>query len=165
MRRSVLFWNQHILQRATIPGWYLQGFFTILAQRNSFWGVLPPMVSLRFLLAGSSLLTDGPASAAIWANCWVSDDSGNSPPPQLPHLHYPLLHLLWGWRGFHHRYWGSAATRGSASTWTSALVLTCRPFLPILILDISLFLPCWKRKPANQKPEQLCESHVASLLN
>ena len=80
IRRSVLFLNQQISWRATIPGQYLWGFFTLLAFRNSFWGALPPTVSLSFLLAGSSLPDiDGPASATIWANFWVGDGSSNLP--------------------------------------------------------------------------------------
>ena len=80
MRGSVLFWNQQISQRATIPGQYLWGLFTFLALRNSFQGALPPMVSWSLLLPGSSPPNvDGPASAAIWANCQVSDDSGDLP--------------------------------------------------------------------------------------
>ena len=72
MRSSVLFWNHQISQRATVPGWYLQVFFTFPALRNSFWGALPPMVGQSFLPK-----TDGPASAAIWANCQVGNDDGD----------------------------------------------------------------------------------------
>ena len=53
IRRSILFWNQQISQTATVPGWYLQGFFTFLTWRNSFQRALPPTVSQSFLLAGS----------------------------------------------------------------------------------------------------------------
>ena len=42
INRFVLFWNQQISQRATIPSWYLQGFFTLPALRNSFHGAFPP---------------------------------------------------------------------------------------------------------------------------
>ena len=79
MRSSVLFWNHQISRRATVPGQYFLVFFTFPALRNSFWGAFPPMVGQSFLLAGSSLKTDGPASAAIWANCWVGDDDSNWP--------------------------------------------------------------------------------------
>ena len=80
IRRLVLFWNWQISQRATVPSQYLWGFFTFPAYRNSFWGALPPTVSWSFLLAGSCLPdADGPASTAIWANCWVGNDSGNIP--------------------------------------------------------------------------------------
>ena len=79
MRSSVLFWNRQISQRATVPGLYFLVFFTFPALRNSFWGALPPTDGQSFLSAGSSPKTDGPASAAIWANCWVGDDDGNLP--------------------------------------------------------------------------------------
>ena len=66
IRSSVLFWNCWISQRATMPGQYFLVFFTLPAQRNSFWGALPPTVGQSFLLTGSSLpKSDGPASAAI----------------------------------------------------------------------------------------------------
>ena len=80
IRSSVLFWNCHISQRATIPGQYLLGFFTLPACRNSFWGALPPTVGWSYLQAGSSPPNlDGLASAAIWANCQVSNDDGDLP--------------------------------------------------------------------------------------
>ena len=80
MRSSVLFWNCQISQRATVPGWYLLVFLTLPAWRNSFWGALPPMVGQSFLLTGSSPPgIDGPASAAIWANCQVSNNEGDLP--------------------------------------------------------------------------------------
>ena len=79
MRSSVLFWNCQISQRATVPGQYFLVFFTFPALRNSFWGALPPMVGQSFLLAGSSPKTDGLASAAIWANCWVGNNDSNLP--------------------------------------------------------------------------------------
>ena len=79
IRSSVLFWNHQISQRATVPGQYFLVFFTFPALRNSFWGALPPMVGWSFLLAGSSPKTDGLASAAIWANCWVGNDNGDLP--------------------------------------------------------------------------------------
>ena len=79
IRSSVLFWNCQISQRATVPGQYFLVFFTFPALRNSFWGALPPMVGQSFLLTGSSPKTDGPASAAIWANCWVGNDDGDLP--------------------------------------------------------------------------------------
>ena len=66
MRRSVLFWNCQISQRATVPGWYFLVFLTLPAQRNSFQGALPPTVGQSFLQTGSSPKADGPASAAIW---------------------------------------------------------------------------------------------------
>ena len=78
MRSSVLFGNCQISQRATVPDQYFLVFWTFPAWRNSFLGALPPMVDLSFLLTGSSLpKADGPASTAIWANCWVGDDVGD----------------------------------------------------------------------------------------
>ena len=104
MSRSILFWNQQISWRATVPGWYLLGFFTFQAGSNSFQGALPPMVGQSFLLASFSLPDiDGPASAAIWANCHVSDDSVNL--LQLLHLCPPPFYFIQGWRGLHSRYW------------------------------------------------------------
>ena len=80
IRSSVVFSNHWISQRATVPGQYFLVFFTLPAWRNSFWGALPPTVGWIFLLTGSSLPNiDGPASAAIWAKCWVSDNKGDLP--------------------------------------------------------------------------------------
>ena len=79
MRSSVLFWNCQISRRATVPGWYFLVFFTCPTLRNSFQGALPPMVGQSFLLAGSSPKADGPASAAIWANCQVGNNNGDQP--------------------------------------------------------------------------------------
>ena len=79
IRSSVLFWNHHISWRATVPGQYFLGFFTFPALRNSFQGALPPMVGQSFLTAGYSPKTDGPASTAIWANCWVGNNDGDRP--------------------------------------------------------------------------------------
>ena len=80
MRSPVLFWNQQISQRATVPGWYFQVFFNGAAHKNSFWGALPPMVGQSFLWAGSSPPNlDGPVSAAIWTNCWVGNKCGDIP--------------------------------------------------------------------------------------
>ena len=93
IKRSVFFCNRCISRRAIVPDWYLWGFFTFPALRNSFQGGLSPTVSWSFLLTGSSLPNvDGPASVAIWANYCVSDDSGD--PPHLSQLlcllHSPL---------------------------------------------------------------------------
>ena len=80
IRSSVLFWNHQISWRATVPDWYFPVFLTFPAWRNSFQGALPPMVGQNFLLTGSSLPDiDGPASVAIWANCWVSNNEGDLP--------------------------------------------------------------------------------------
>ena len=79
IRSSMLFWNCQISQRATVPGQYFLVFFTLPAWRNSFQGALPPMVGQSFLLTGSFPEADGPASAAIWANCWVGNDNRDLP--------------------------------------------------------------------------------------
>ena len=76
----MLFWNWWISWRATVPGWYLQGFFTFLAFKNSFLGALPPTIGQSFFLASSSPPdVNGQAFVAILANCWVGDNSGDLP--------------------------------------------------------------------------------------
>ena len=79
IRSSVLFWNCWIPLRAAVPSRYFLGFLTLPAWMNSFWGALPPTVGQSFLLTGSSPKADDPASAAIWANCWVGNDNGDLP--------------------------------------------------------------------------------------
>ena len=80
MRTSVLFWNQQILWRATIPGWYFQGLFSMPAFKNSFLGALPPTVSQSFFQAGSSPAdVNGPASVAICTSCLVGNEHGYCP--------------------------------------------------------------------------------------
>ena len=79
IKSSVLFWHCQILRRATVPGQYFLGFFTCPAFRNSFHGALPLTVGWSFHQAGSSPKADGLASAAIWANCQVSDDDSDHP--------------------------------------------------------------------------------------
>ena len=79
------------------------GFFTFWPGGIP-WGALPPTVSQSLLLACSSPPNiDGLASAAIWANCWASDDSGNLPISS--NLCSPPLHLTWSWRGLYLRHW------------------------------------------------------------
>ena len=77
IRSSVLFWNCQVSWGATVPGQYFLVFFTCPTLRNSFQGALPPTVGWSFLLTGSS--ADGPASAAIWANCQVGNNNGDWP--------------------------------------------------------------------------------------
>ena len=80
MRSSVLFWNCQISQRVSVPGQYFLVFLTLPAWRNSFQDALPPTLGWSFLQTGSSSPSlDGPASAAIWANCQVSNDEGDLP--------------------------------------------------------------------------------------
>ena len=80
MRSSVLFWNWWISWRATIPGQYFQGLFNSPTIKNSFLRALPPMIGQSFFWAISSPAdVNGPASAAIWANCPVGDNSWDLP--------------------------------------------------------------------------------------
>ena len=122
IRRLALFWNWQISWRATVPSQYLWGFFTFLAFRNSFWGALPPTVSQTFLLAGSSTPDiDGLASAAIWANCQVGNDSSNLPISNFSASTF-LLSILPGI--------GGASSSGAGVAWTSAHVFIFRVFFP-----------------------------------
>ena len=144
IRSSVLFWNCQISQRATVPGQYFLGFFTFPTVRNSFWGALPPMVGWSFLAAGSSPEADGPASTAIWANCWVGDDDRDQPTsssclaslnPPLSLFHH-LLHLphgqgLSGWGGVVYRRGGLPSL-----LWNPSVLLRCSEHsssLPLLL--------------------------------
>ena len=80
IRSSVLYWNCQISQRATVLRQYFLVFLTLPAWRNSVQGALPPMVGQSFLLTASSWPNvDGPASAAIWVNCWVGNNDGDLP--------------------------------------------------------------------------------------
>ena len=58
---------------------YFLVFLSLPAQRNSFWGALPPTIGLSFLQTGSSPKADGLASIAIWVNCQVGNDDGDLP--------------------------------------------------------------------------------------
>ena len=94
IRSSVLYWNHWISWRATVPGWYFLVFFTFPAWRNSFWGALPPTVNWSFLLTVSFLFdVDGPASAAIWAICWVGKDEDDLPTPSSCSA-YAIQHII-----------------------------------------------------------------------
>ena len=107
IRSSVLFWNWWISCRTTVSSWYFWGFQTFPALRNSFHGALPPMVGQSFLLAGSSLPNiDALAYTAIWANCWVGDDSGDL--PTSPSCSFSMIlfvgagvHQCWEFLGLH----------------------------------------------------------------
>ena len=92
IRSSVLLWYRWISPRATVPGRYLLVFLTFPAFRNSFHGALLPMAGWSFLQAGSSPGADGPDSAAIWTNCWVSDDDSDW--PTASSLLTPSTHLV-----------------------------------------------------------------------
>ena len=97
---SVVFWNCQMSQRATVPGQYFLIFFNFQPGGIPSGGALPPTVRWSFCLAGSSLPDiDSPASAAIWANCWVSNNKGDLPTLKLLCLHYPAHYLFCSWRG------------------------------------------------------------------
>ena len=135
MRRSALFWNWQILQRTTITGWYLWGFFTLLAWGNSFWGALPPTVSWSFLLTGYSPPNiDVPASTAIWANCQVGDDPSDLPTS----FNFSDIALL---LSISLRVGGTSMSGagGSACVWGSGLACTSAVVLTFLVFPLSLF--------------------------
>ena len=140
MRSSVLFWNCWISQRATVPGQYFLVFLTLPTWRNSFWGALPPTVGWSFLLAGSSPLDIyGPASAAIWANCWVGNDKGDLPTP-LSCSASVILHII----SFAHRE--ASLTGVGGSTMDEDLFCFSSTFVTALIHSIWVsppLFPCW----------------------
>ena len=117
------------------------------------------MVSWSFLLASSSPPNvDGPSSAAIWANCWIGNDSGNLPTSPNFSASSTLLSnsLSVGAVSTSGTGW-SASARGSGWGCTSTVVLTWRALLPSPILSVFLILAMleFERKSANEKPEQL----------
>ena len=133
--------------RATIPSQYFWGLFTFPSLRNSFWGALPPTVGQSFLLAASSLPdVDGPASAAIWANYWVGDDSGDL--PASPSLSASLiLCVSSSWVGFVPPVeLGSPLVLGVPMTPPAPTpsFLLVGLFYPPPFMASSLFWPCWK---------------------
>ena len=167
MRRSILFWNQQILWRATIPSWYLWGFFTLLAFRNSFLGVFPPVVGLCFLQAGS--LSTKHRWPSLWSHLgellgwwWLRQS------PHLPELHYlchPPLHLLQDWRGFHfwdwgvHWYWGFLLRMHLCP----GSYLQGLPALPPLWV-FSLYWPILEKKTSQSEARAASwDSHVISF--
>ena len=170
IRRSILFWKQWISCRAPVPSWYLWGFLTFPALRNSFWGALPPTVGKRILLAGSSLPNvDGPASTAIWANCQLEMTLVTSPPlPTLlpfqfsspthfvleePNLRHWEVYQCWGFLCLYMHLCHGLYLEGPF-TFPHSWHLFC-----------SCHAEIGKRESANKKPEQSHESHVASILN
>ena len=166
IRRSVLFWNHQILQRATVPSQYLWGFFTFPAQRNSFWGALPPMVGQSFLLADSSPpYVDGLASAAIWTNCQIGNDSSNLPTsPNFSGSFTLLSNSLWVGACSTSGTGGSTGTGGACSVCNSALVQTWRALLPYPILGVFLVLAILEFERVSQPEarvvlQESCDSH------
>ena len=80
MRSKVLFLNQQITWRATIPSQYFWGLFNIPAFKNFFQWALPPTFGQSLFWADSSpTVIDGPASTAICTSCLVGDDPGDCP--------------------------------------------------------------------------------------
>ena len=147
IRRSVLSWNWQISWRATVPGQYLLGFFTLPAFRSSFQGALPPTVSLSFLLAGSfSPNIDGLASTAIWAHCWVGSDSSDLPTSPNFSASSILLSISCGI--------GGASTSGTGGPLLQGVPGVGHALLPSISLSLAfpsppslvwpLFLPYWK---------------------
>ena len=128
-----------------MPGQYFLVFFTLPAWRNSFWGALAPTVGQSFLLTGSSLpKSDGLASAAIWANCWVGNSDGDLPTSS-SHLasstHFSASSIL-----FSSSLVGEGCLAGDGwCTGEGASILS------LLIL----FSPPWIRAPTSLCPLQL----------
>ena len=151
----MLFWNCHISWRAAVQGWYLLGFFTWPAHKNSFWAALPPTVGLSFLHTGSSPPNlDGLASTAIWTNCQVGDDDGDCPTPSncsatSPISLPPLSWVRHPWLGM-----GGELERGPfslpllvSSVWFWTLTLfSCHPSSPSSGLVSSCHSEIWMRK-------------------
>ena len=119
---------------------YCLVFLTLPAWRNAFWGALAPTVSLIFLLAGSSLPNiDGPASAAIWANCQVSNIEGDLLTPLSCSASAILLIISSSCGG------ASLAGVGGCTSDKGLLSLpsTFVAALVYRILVTPSFLPCW----------------------
>ena len=133
MRSSMPFWNQQILQRATVPGQYLWGFFTCPGCKNSFLGALPPTVGQSLLRSGSfSPNVDGMASSAIWANCWVGINDSNL--PMSSNCSASTTHLVTSARSGGASFAGMGGFTGEGGCFSSslawALVLTCSLLSP-----------------------------------
>ena len=136
-RISMVFWNQHISWRATVPGWYFQVFFSFPAVKNSFLRAFPPTVGWSFFLAGSSPPSvEGLALAAILANYQDGDNCGDLPASSRCSASATLL-LISSWSGGVSCA-GAGGSTGMEDSWgwacTSALVLIhCQsPFSPFL---------------------------------
>ena len=93
-----------------------------------------------------------PASTAIWANCQVSDDSGDLPTSPTFSTSAILFSILLNIGGaFTSGTGGSAGAGSSCSVCTSALVLTCRAFLPSPILGIFFVLAILEEKTSQSE--------------
>ena len=166
IRWSVLFWNQQISWRAAIPGQYLWGFFTLPAFRNSFWGALPPMVSLSFLLAGSCP-PDIDDQASTASGLTVGSVMTLAISPKFSTFTLLLsISLRVGGTSISGTG-GSASAGGSSSACPSALVLTCRAFLPSPVLGVFFVLAILEKKTSQSEArvalqESLCSFGVVS---
>ena len=129
-------------------------------------GSLTSTVSWSFLLAKSSLPNvDGLASAAILANCWVGDDSGDLPTSSnFSPLPSSFLFCL-GLEGLHIRYWRFCSTGGSTgAACTSAHVFISRAFLASPIWDVFTVLAILELKETSQ--HNFCLAfHFATILS
>ena len=101
------------------------------------------MVSQSFLWAcSSSPDVDGPASAAIWADCKVGDDASNLPTSSNLAAFNLLLSISPGVGGASSLGTGGSANAGDS--WgvacTCAHILTFHVFLPLLLLGVTLVL-------------------------
>ena len=90
MRSSIFFLYWHILQRATIPGWNLQGLFSSIFQ--TLCRVPSPYGGSH--MAGFSTGCWGPTSATIWVSSQVGDDPSDLPLPPFPPTASPSSFLL-----------------------------------------------------------------------
>ena len=114
--------------------------------------------SVSFLLAGSYPTNiDDPASTAIWATCWVGDNSSDLPTSSKISASTFLLSISPGV--------GGTSQSGASMASTSSNVFIFRVFLPLLGCQFHSCNDGSKRKPANLKPEKLHKSHVVFVLN
>ena len=159
------------MQRSTVPGWYLQGFFNFPGFRKGpcptqFAGVSSRLAPPQ--LTSMALLWQPSQPTVLWvATLQTSPPTPVSSPP--PSITQPLLGLgdLFSCRCSRFiEAGGSAGVGGSAGdgssagvVWTSTHILTYWAF-PISLWESPLFMPCWNKQPMNQKPRWLCRGHV-----
>ena len=153
---TVLFWYHWISWRATVPGWYLWGFFNGAALHNSFQGAFHLTMGFLFFLSDSFLAgTDSPASAAICTSCQLGDDLGDLPTSSSC---FSSSHLLSSSPGEGKVCWTCDCTSScacasiwasipehNASVWARACVLTWYPLShPPLDVTFILAMLEWK---------------------
>ena len=149
MRSSVLFWNQQILWRATIPVWYFCVFFQWCSLQEFLLGGFASHSKLELLVSWllptqhrwPSLHSHLGQMLGWWWLWW--------PPHLLQLLHFcnPPDDLLWTQRGFLYWWWGCTSvgdpldlTCTCALVWTS--VLAC--IWACIIIPTSLLpFPLW----------------------